>query len=1140
MAVAVNAPMNAPRRTADGMKKTELKIIVSILIGFFACLSSLSMAQEKVIGQVVAGEQGYEIPVEVVNRNAEPIESVAVKVMKQPPGLVNFQVTPPLVATLPPGETATFLVSFDVAKEAEAQDYAEIVFSVSSANAEFDEPQPKVAVAIKEEDETEAHNAPVLKLVKIEGPTLKATRSSPNINYTEGSPGFSMNKRKEWVADYKNWKQTKSWTKELWKSELVSLKVNSFPTEIVMGTAFSLGAELKIRHGYSAHHECHDPEAESGDLKDKCYINMGVGPISIRSKAVSKSALHNHCDRETVCSKERGVHLGGWIIGEPCRTGVTEKDVEIILNCRYVPVKNDNESGQKKGDARKYRYRLEDGVSGEIETPEGDLFADWLDQNGKYASWDALIITVRLPTLLPTGEGINLHYRPVPENPMVVADYDHPEDLQKPPVNEPWPGQEGIASTVTSSGTDTQRIDNDTGEGVPDTQDQGDSERAGPIDPNALDPTDPDVANLIRQWTSTAKPPQNAVPGSNWRYDPFGRAVGSGPGVRTISTHDSVDYGGGTPEARAWHLRKELDSIDHCTLEEYVVARLKNESINHCAGRYGAVKDLKGLRLKEAKDAVTAAGFKYDDPVPGTPAKTAEADGTIERQEPGPDQYLKKGQVLKLVVHTRYVPGKVTLPDFIGEPLGEAKKWLKKNKLKMQQPKAGSRAPTREKSGTIEAQEPVAGTVMKAGGKVTFTVHSNYVDARRVPKVVEFSAGKAKALIENAGLKADPKSGGKPPSREQAGTVARQSPAAGASVPPGTKVSIFVYGPFVDTIIIPDVRKLSYEDAKRRLEAVGLSMGERDAGRPGNRDLAETAQKQDPLPGTEISRGKTVLVWFYDRYVPTREEQVAAKDCAGYPGSRAYWDDGEGKPLCRCPDGLQRNIADTACVSPDVHDRELCEKKWPGSVPEVRAADGSYNCGCPQGYVWNANKTHCVRQLTPEEVCEKKWPGSVPEVRAADGGYNCGCPPGYVWNANKTHCVRQLTPEEVCARNYPGSVPTGRAADGSVNCGCPQGYVWDSDQKKRCVRRQVARPSCSCRVDTSLMIRSDGFCTTFPEIRDPQGRLDPYGKNTIIHIVHDDQFSRGWQRPKGWLMGMYDTCENLLKYSQADCAGYCR
>ncbi len=99
------------------------------------------------------------------------------------------------------------------------------------------------------------------------------------------------------------------------------------------------------------------------------------------------------------------------------------------------------------------------------------------------------------------------------------------------------------------------------------------------------------------------------------------------------------------------------------------------EAISHCAGRYGAVKDLKGMRLAEAKAAVTGAGFGYS-LAPGSPARTPEQEGAIERQEPGPDKYLKKGQTLKLTVHSPYVPAGVILPDFTGKSLAEARKWL--------------------------------------------------------------------------------------------------------------------------------------------------------------------------------------------------------------------------------------------------------------------------------------------------------------------------------------------------------------------------------------------------------------------------------------------------------------------------------
>ncbi|MEW6404086.1 MAG: PASTA domain-containing protein [Chloroflexota bacterium] len=526
--------------------------------------------------------------------------------------------------------------------------------------------------------------------------------------------------------------------------------------------------------------------------------------------------------------------------------------------------------------------------------------------------------------------------------------------------------------------------------------------------PENLDPgQNAKVAALIREWLATAKPPENAVPGSNWRYDPFGRIVGSGPGLRTTSTHDSVGYGGGTPEASAWTLRKKLDSINHCTLEEYVVAKLEKKSISHCAGRYGAVRDLKGMRLDQAKTTVTGAGFGYS-LAPGSPAKTLDQENTVERQTPGPEQYLRKGQILELTFHSPYVPAGVTLPDLTQQKLADAKKWLEKNKLKADI-QYGSPAPTAIKSGTIEKQEPAPGTQIKEGEKVTLNVHSNFVDLRKVPDVTGRPAGEARRIVEQVGLRPVIGSGGAPSSKEQAGTVQHQRPEHGASVTVGSEVALAVYGPFVETIVVPDLQRLSYEEAKRRLEAAGLSITRQDAGRPNQRDLADTFQKQDPQPGTKVFKGQVVRVWFYGQYIPTREEQVAALNCSGYPGSRAYWDNNEGKPMCGCFDGLTWNLANTRCVTEDVRANELCARHFPGSVPNGKTPDGKTICDCPQDYTWTADRTHCEKRIPPEELCASNYPGSVPTGRDANGKVICDCPQGYVWTADKRSCVKANT-----------------------------------------------------------------------------------------------------------------------------------
>lgn len=128
------------------MSKTKIYVFALMLL--FMGASHAAAAEKTVVGEVIAGEQGYEVSVEVVNWKDKAIRNVSVKVSKKPQALINFTVKPQRIKSLGTGETAEFLVKFDVAEDAAPQDYAEIVFSISAIDAEFDVPHPMVAVTI--------------------------------------------------------------------------------------------------------------------------------------------------------------------------------------------------------------------------------------------------------------------------------------------------------------------------------------------------------------------------------------------------------------------------------------------------------------------------------------------------------------------------------------------------------------------------------------------------------------------------------------------------------------------------------------------------------------------------------------------------------------------------------------------------------------------------------------------------------------------------------------------------------------------------------------------------------------------------------------------------------------------------------
>ncbi|WP_415407918.1 PASTA domain-containing protein [Sulfurovum sp. CS9] len=166
-----------------------------------------------------------------------------------------------------------------------------------------------------------------------------------------------------------------------------------------------------------------------------------------------------------------------------------------------------------------------------------------------------------------------------------------------------------------------------------------------PVDPNSSN-----VATHIRDWMNNARPPRNAVPGANVRYSPKGNMMDSVPGGTIRSTHDE---GMQIDPVFLWKNKRSLDSVDHCTLEEYVIAKLKKQSIEKCRGRYQGIGDLRGKSVADAKDKLNKTKIKYT-VKEETEAPSKEKEGTIEKHTPGPNSWFKRGKTVELVKYGPY------------------------------------------------------------------------------------------------------------------------------------------------------------------------------------------------------------------------------------------------------------------------------------------------------------------------------------------------------------------------------------------------------------------------------------------------------------------------------------------------------
>ena len=285
----------------------------------------------------------------------------------------------------------------------------------------------------------------------------------------------------------------------------------------------------------------------------------------------------------------------------------------------------------------------------------------------------------------------------------------------------------------------------------------------GAIDPSSLDPSAFDIARYIRQWLRVAEPPENAS-GANFRYDPWGRKIGSAaPGRGRTVGEAPPPAGGGSPEAFAWSMRAGLDSIDHCTLEEYVVISLNaaeilfsgGEPYAHCAGRIARTAPagetppaavspaleptpagepapatvspppLVGLTLPEAQEALRDSGLEMA-PILAGPAPTPEQAHRIAAQRQAPTEQLAPGSVVDVAVYSDYQPVLTDVPILEGQTLADAQQLAQQAGLTLMPSLLGA-APSPELSNRVAAQRPAGLAQVAQGSNVEVDVYSAYV-----------------------------------------------------------------------------------------------------------------------------------------------------------------------------------------------------------------------------------------------------------------------------------------------------------------------------------------------------------------------------------------------------------------------------
>jgi beta-lactam-binding protein with PASTA domain len=384
---------------------------------------------------------------------------------------------------------------------------------------------------------------------------------------------------------------------------------------------------------------------------------------------------------------------------------------------------------------------------------------------------------------------------------------------------------------------------------------------AGPGSAGAPDPKSPQTAALIRQWLGVAEPPDNAR-GARLRYDEWGRAVGTGVSGETISPRARPDAAGGmSPAEFAWTLRDRLDSLDHCTLGEFVT---RGGVTAGCQGRHGApppraIAGVVGLKRDEAEGRLRAAGF-VPELVEGDPPRSPGEADTVQSQAPAAGARGAAGSRVRVVVRPPWVDPARPVPDVRARTWADAQSALQRAGFQTELV-GGAPAPSKQHEYTVQTQSPAAGASLQAGGKVTLQVYAAYPAPTAVPDVRGLDHAQATARLQAAGLVAEFVGGDPPRSAAEAHQVQWTRPAAGDAVAPGSRVEVAIRPKYrAPAATVPDVRGLDHAQATARLQAAGLVADFVGGDPPRSKAEEHMVQWTRPAAGATAAPGSRVEV----------------------------------------------------------------------------------------------------------------------------------------------------------------------------------------------------------------------------------------------------------------------------------------
>jgi serine/threonine-protein kinase len=268
------------------------------------------------------------------------------------------------------------------------------------------------------------------------------------------------------------------------------------------------------------------------------------------------------------------------------------------------------------------------------------------------------------------------------------------------------------------------------------------------------------------------------------------------------------------------------------------------------SARTVAVPTVTGQPQNVALQTLTTAGLR---PTVVAVASPAEQVGQVVTTSPGPGSEVPPDSLVELRVGRG--PDRIQVPSVVGQTAVEAQASLQRLGLSLAPVPQQREVDDPSQVGRVLAQDPAAGQFLAPGTPVLLTI-GRQRETLRLPDVVGQDRRTAETTLEGVGLRVtvtEVDGGGQP------GTVVDTSPAAGATVPRNSSVTLEVTRG--NRLTVPSVVGQAPSDAASTLSAAGftgsVSQTSQQTGDPGNYGKILS---QSPSAGSQADAGATISV----------------------------------------------------------------------------------------------------------------------------------------------------------------------------------------------------------------------------------------------------------------------------------------